>query len=140
MAAFGWRHISNISGGRDTQSQLKWFLKVAKTLPNTHYERKIMASNPHQEQPGMGVCYWEDESQRKSPKGPDFKGFVTLEMDYKAGEKLRLALWQKPTSRGYNLLAVKEDNWLKKKKMEEGRPTEVEPRYSIRKDDNEIPF
>ena len=109
-------------------------------MPNTHYERKEMASNPHQEQPGMGVCYWEEESQRKSPKGPDFKGFVVLEMDYKAGEKLKLALWQKPTSRGYNLLAVKEDNWLKKKKLEEGRPTEVQPKYSIRKDDNDIPF
>ena len=97
-------------------------------------------ANPHQEQPGMGVCYWEEESQRKSPKGPDFKGFVVLEMDYKAGEKLKLALWQKPTSRGYNLLAVKEDNWLKKKKLEEGRPTEVAPRYTQRRDDNDIPF
>jgi hypothetical protein len=38
------------------------------------------------------------------------------------------------------LLAVKEDNWLKKKKLEEGRPTEVTPRYSVRKDDNDIPF
>jgi hypothetical protein len=140
MAASGWQRISNIFGGRDTQSTQQWFLKVAKTLPNTHYERKEM-SNPHQEQPGMGVCYWEEESQRKSPKGPDFKGFVVLEMDYKAGEKLKLALWQKPTSRGYNLLAVKEDNWLKKKKLEEGRPQEVKPGYAKRRDDSEdVPF
>ena len=89
----------------------------------------------------MGVCYWEEESQRKSPKGPDYKGFVVLEMDYKAGEKLKLAIWQKPTSRGYPLLAVKEDNWLKKKKLEEGRPTEVKPAYAKYKDDdNSIPF
>ena len=139
MAASGLRPISNILGGRDTQSTQQWFLKTAKSLPNTHYEREKMA-NPHQEQPGMGVCYWEEESQRKSPKGPDYKGFVVLEMDYKAGEKLKLALWQKPTSRGYNLLAVKEDNWLKKKKLEEGRPVEVTPRYNVRKDDNDIPF
>jgi hypothetical protein len=97
-------------------------------------------SNLHNERPGKGVMYWEEEASRKSDKSPDFKGFLVLEMDYKAGEKLKLALWQKPTSRGYNLLAVKEDNWLKKKKLEEGRPTEVEPKYSIRKDDNDIPF
>ena len=118
-------------------------MKAARSSPSTHLSQgrtEMSTGNAHKEMPGSGVMYWEEEEMRKSPKGPDYKGFVVLEMDYKAGEKLKLALWQKPTSRGYNLLAVKEDNWLKKKKLEEGRPTEVAPRYSVRKDDNDIPF
>jgi len=39
--------------------------------------------------PGSGVAYWEEE--KKSDKGPDYKGFIVLEMDYKAGEKLKFA-------------------------------------------------
>lgn len=102
-------------------------------------------SNPHQERPGSGVMYWEDEAERKSPKGPDYKGFVVLEMDYKAGEKLKLAAWQKPTSRGHNLLALKEDNWSKKKKLEERQDKEVSPGYERkvsyrRADDDDVPF
>ena len=94
--------------------------------------------------PGSGVMYWEDEEMRKSPKGPDFKGFIVLEMDYKAGEKLKIAAWQKPTSRGNSLLALKEDNWSKKKREEEMKDKEVPSRYSRRPsnrdDDETIPF
>ena len=95
--------------------------------------------------PGSGVMYWEDEEMRKSPKGPDFKGFLVLEMDYKAGEKLKIAAWQKPTSRGNSLLALKEDNWSKKKREEEMKDKEVPSRYTPRPtrrrdDDESIPF
>jgi hypothetical protein len=105
--------------------------------------------NEHKEMPGSGVMYWEDEEMRKSPKGPDFKGFIVLEMDYRAGEKLKIAAWQKPTSRGTNLLALKEDNWSKKKREDEMKDKEVSPRYKSggnssfnrkRDDDSEIPF
>ena len=95
-----------------------------------------MTNNPHKELPGSGVMYWEEEEMRKSPKGPDFKGFIVLEMDYKAGEKL--------TSRGFNLLALKEDNWSKKKREEERADKEVVPSYNRRpsrpRDDEEVPF
>lgn len=84
-------------------------------------------SNPHREMPGSGVAYWETE--KKSPKGPDYKGFLILEMDYKAGEKLKLAMWLKDTARGDTLLAIKEDNWVKRKKEEQNAPVEVEPGY-----------
>jgi len=105
--------------------------------------------NVHNEKPGKGVMYWEEEEQRKGDKAPDFKGFIVLEMDYKAGEKLKLAAWQKPTSRGYNLLSLSEDNWSKKKKMEERGDKEVQPTYNTVKhkkfggdgfDDSDIPF
>lgn len=109
--------------------------------------------NAHIEKPGTGVAYWEDEEQRKSPYSPDYKGFVMLDMNYKAGEKLKLAFWRKPTSRGNDLLSIKEDNWLKKKKLEQGQDREVKPNYTgaqaARKapprkqddwDDSEVPF
>ena len=100
-------------------------------------------SNAHREMPGSGVAYWETE--KKSPKGPDYKGFLVLEMDYKAGEKLKLAMWLKDTSSGSTLLSIKEDNWLKRKKMEENAPVEVEPGYRRppprrQDDDSDLPF
>jgi len=32
--------------------------------------------NVHNEKPGKGVMYWEEEEQRKGDKAPDFKGFL----------------------------------------------------------------
>ena len=112
-------------------------------MPVITYERPKM-SNLHKEMPGKGVMYWEHEENRKSPSAPDFKGFVVLEMDYKAGEKLKLAAWKKPTSRGVDLLSLSEDNWSKKQRE---TPKEVTPSYekkstfAYRKDDDsEVPF
>ena len=140
MGASDLQHILNFCVGRDTISLQRWLKKVGESMPVITYERQKM-SNLHREMPGKGVMYWEHEENRKSPTAPDFKGFIVLEMDYKAGEKLKLALCQKPTSRGYNMLAVKEDNWLKKKKLEEGRPTEVKPAYAKYRDDSsDVPF
>ena len=106
-------------------------------------------SNQHREMPGSGVAYWEEE--KKSDKGPDYKGFIDLEMDYKAGEKLKFAVWQRPTSKGTTLLSFKEDNWTKRKKAEEyeahrSEVVEVVPAYrkhvqpSRVEDDSDIPF
>jgi hypothetical protein len=63
-------------------------------------------------------------------------------MDYKAGEKLKIAAGQKPTSRGNNLLALKEDNWSKKKREEERQDKEVTPSYARKtyRDDSDVPF
>ena len=103
-------------------------------------------SNLHNEKPGKGVMYWEEEASRKGDKSPDFKGFIVLEMDYKAGEKLKVAMWLKDTARGDTLLSIKEDNWLKRKKMEENAPVEVEPTYRRaqprrgQEDDSDLPF
>jgi hypothetical protein len=120
-------------------------MKTARSTPDTHSTERIYMStgNAHKEMPGSGVMYWEEEEMRKSPKGPDFKGFLVLDMDYKAGEKLKIAAWQKPTARGYNLLALKEDNWSKKKREEERQDKEVTPSYARkppRNDDQDVPF
>jgi len=116
--------------------------RLISSLSGSYKENKV-SSNAHKEMPGSGVAYWEDE--KKSEKGPDYKGFVVLEMDYKAGEKLKMAFWQRSTARGTTLLAIKEDNWLKRKKMEENAPVEVQPAYRRamppkRQDDDDVPF
>jgi len=138
-------HISKVFAKMDTKSLQAWLAKMGRSTPSTHtHERNSMATNnAHKEMPGSGVLYWEDEEMRKSPKGPDFKGFIVLECDYKAGEKLKIAAWQKPTSRGNNLLALKEDNWSKKKREEERQDKEVTPNYArktYRNDDQDVPF
>ena len=141
----GLQHISKVCAKTDTESLRTWLTKMAKSTPDTHsVERKYMSTgNAHKEMPGSGVMYWEDEEMRKSPKGPDFKGFIVLECDYKAGEKLKIAAWQKPTSRGNSLLALKEDNWSKKKREEEMKDKEVPSNYTrrpTRQQDDDVPF
>ena len=105
-------------------------------------------ANEHREMPGSGVAYWE--SVKKSDKGPDYKGFVTLEMDYKAGEKLKMAFWLKHTSNGNTLLSIKEDNYFKRQQAEKDAPREVQPRPQPGRlqppkrgaviDDDDVPF
>ena len=105
-------------------------------------------ANEHREMPGSGVAFWE--TVKKSDKGPDYKGFVTLEMDYKAGEKLKMAFWLKNTSNGNTLLAIKEDNYSKRMNAEKDQPREVQPRTqpvrvqpvrrAVDMDDDSVPF
>jgi hypothetical protein len=125
MGASDLQHILNFCVGRDTISLQRWLKKVGESMPVITYEREKM-SNLHKEMPGKGVMYWEFEENRKSPSAPDFKGFLILEMDYKAGEKLKIGAWKKPTSRGVDLLSLSEDNWSKKQRE---TPREVTPSY-----------
>jgi hypothetical protein len=105
-----------------------------------------ISKSTYPETPGRGVMYWQEEEKRKHAQSPDFQGFIVLECDYRAGEKLYLGAWQKPTSRGNNLLSLKEDNWVKKKRMEEqGTVVEVRPAYATKVkgkqyDDDDVPF
>lgn len=77
-----------------------------------------MASD-HIAMPGTGVAFWEPEEERKSPKGPDYKGFILLDRSYEKGEKLKLAIWQRNTSRGTTLLSLKEDTFSKDRRESE---------------------
>ena len=98
-------------------------------------------NNSYEDRAGRGVMYYEEE--RKSDKHPEYKGYVMLEMDYKAGDKLKLSAWIRKTSKGYNLISLNEDTWARKKREEAAAsgPREVEPAYrSKRRDDNDIPF
>jgi hypothetical protein len=114
----------------------------------------------HEQKPGTGVAYYDPPEKRKSEKAPDYTGFITLEMDYQAGDKLKFGIWEKQTSSGYTLLSLREDNWSKKQNMlkeeERDTPREVQPRViqqrpgfnrpALQKpkndpfDDSEIPF
>lgn len=103
------------------------------------------------DRPGSGVAFWQAEAQRKSEKSPDFKGYILLEMDYKAGDKLQLVAWKKTAKTGAPFLTLKEDNYVRKQQMQ-GRVTEdveVEYKAPVRKpapkkdvwaDDNDVPF
>ena len=129
-AVSGLLHISRLFGDRDIPSLQRWLKKMGESLPVTTTERKDM-SNAHTERPGKGVMYWEDESKRSSDKSPDYKGFLVLEMDYKAGEKLKLSAWVRPTSRGNNLVSLSEDNWSKRQ-----RQTPQEDRSGYQRDND----
>ena len=106
-----------------------------------------MASNPNSpDKPGYGTLFYVAPENKKHPQGPDFTGHLVLDMDYKAGERINFGLWQKETKQGTTMFSVREDNWLKKKKLEEQQPREVTPGYakpkkaSYGRDENEIPF
>jgi len=107
-----------------------------------------IAKSNYPETPGKGVMYFTESKDKKHEMSPDFQGFILLECDYKAGEKLYLGAWQKPTSRGNTLLSIKEDNWLKKKRIAEGgdrSDKEVTPGYAKRPPardnmDDDVPF
>ncbi len=80
-------------------------------------------SSKYQEKAGYGTAFWEDDEKRvkkdgsPNPYHPDFRGFLILDMDYKAGDKLKIDMWQKQTSRGTTMLSIKEDNFTRKLKM-----------------------
>jgi hypothetical protein len=103
------------------------------------------SNSNYPDKPGYGTFFFQDESQKKHPSGPDFTGHVVLEIDYKAGERVYIGLWQKQTRVGTTMLSAREDNWLKKKKLEEGQPREVTPAYAKPKkfshdSDPDVPF
>ena len=103
-----------------------------------------MSEDNKYDRPGSGVAFWQPKDQRRSEMSPDFKGYVVLEMDYKAGEKFKVAMWSRKTKTGAPYLTMKEDNYTKKQftKPERG-DVEVEhkPRQS-KKDswDEDVPF
>ena len=137
-AASGLQHISKLLGDRDIPSLQRWLKRVGESLPViTTSESQQM--NEHKERPGKGVMYQVDE--KETPKHPDFTGFLVLEMDYKAGEKVKMAAWMKPTSRGNHLLSLSEDNFTKRLKEQGKVDKEVQPAYvRHRRADDDIPF
>ena len=134
----GLRPISKHLEGKDTESIRKWLERVGPSLPVITHERKEMSS-AHQERPGKGVMFYEVNKEHE--KGPDYKGFLILEMDYKAGEKLKIAAWMRDTSIGKPLLSLSEDNFTKKRRAEHQPDKEVQPAYvKHRRYDDDVPF
>ena len=105
----------------------------------------MASNNNYPDKPGYGTLFFVAPEDKKHPQGPDFTGHVVLDMDYKAGERLNFGLWQKQTKMGTTMFSVREDNWLKKKKLEEQQPKEVTPGYAKPRkfshdSDPDIPF
>jgi hypothetical protein len=145
----GLQPISKSLEKKDIQSLQKWLERAGKSTPNTNiYQEKKMASNPNYlDKPGYGTLFYVAPENKKHPQGPDFTGHLVLDMDYKAGERINFGLWQKETKQGTTMFSVREDNWLKKKKLEEQQPREVTPGYAKKpntfnrsRDDNDVPF
>ena len=97
-------------------------------------------SSQHIERPGFGVMYHEQEKKKEG--WPDYKGFVILKNDYKAGDKLKLALWIKETRYPQPLFSLREDELHLMKRAENQPDKEVQPSYVKHKrfDDDDVPF
>ena len=104
--------------------------------------------NKYEDKPGYCNLFFTAPEMKKYPQSPDYDGSLTLKMDYKAGEKIKLDVWYKETRNGKPMLSVKENTWLKEKALERAEPKEVTPAYRQpprtgyrrRDDDSDIPF
>lgn len=100
-------------------------------------------SNQHIERPGFGVMYHEKDRPKEG--WPDYKGFIILKHDYKAGEKLKLGLWIKKTTYEHPLFSLREDDYSKMKRAENQPDKEVHQgyakvQYRRADDDSDVPF
>jgi hypothetical protein len=97
----------------------------------------------HQSEPGKGVLFQNDKKAPGSAQ-PDYKGVITVDRDFKAGEQIKIAAWKKATRIG-ELISLAQDNWTpdpnyRKPPMEAPSATLKKPReYDPFKDD-EVPF
>ncbi len=88
---------------------------------------------------GTGVLL---SNRYKKGSGPDWKGEIKLERDYRAGDTVKLAAWTKETSVGA-LISLKEDNWQPENAADTNQPPRANrnPFPSRRVDsDDDIPF
>lgn len=150
----GLQPISRFLEGRDIQSIQRALLKVAASLPDTiTYNERHHMNKKYEDKPGYGNAFWEDDEKRvkkdgsPNPHHPDFRGFVILEMDYKAGDKLKIDMWQKQTRHGTPMLSLKEDNFTRKLRStpqedRSGYQRKQKSDYAYRRpgDDSDVPF
>jgi len=142
------QHILRFLENRDTTSVQKWLERVGKNTPVTHYtERKHNMDNKFEEKPGYAILFYTAPENKKFEQSPDFDGSMILKMDYKAGERIKIDVWQKETRTGKPMLSVKENTWAKEKNLQKDQPKEVTPSYRQqpktgyrRRDDEDIPF
>jgi len=64
-------------------------------------------SGTYADKPGKGAIF---STEKKHEKGPDYKGNLILDRDYKAGEAVKLAGWQKTSRRG-PMVSLSIDAW-----------------------------
>ena len=97
-------------------------------------------SGTYGDQPGKGVLFSEE---KRGEKSPDFKGKLILDRDYKAGEEVKMAGWQKSSRRG-PLISLSIDSWkpdpnYKPDPNKPPRENNYRPGGSTRFDDD-VPF
>lgn len=111
-----------------------------------------MTTKKYEDKPGYGTAFYEPEEKRVKKDGspnqyhPDYRGYIFLEMDYKAGDKLKIDIWEKQTRHGTTMLSMKEDNFTKKMRS---TPQEDRSGYQRKQsdhayrrpgDDSDVPF
>lgn len=83
--------------------------------------------------PGTGRMFFVPHDQRKSDKQPDFDGYLILNNDYKAGEKLKIGAYEKTAKNGNKYFVLREDDWAKRRQGQPAPPrgdTEVPINYN----------
>lgn len=137
------QHISKSLDAKDIESLQRMLVRVGRSLQDTtiNHERKSMSE--HKEMPGKGVLFYEPVEKRKNPKSPDYAGYILLEMDYKAGDKLKISAWERKTPYG-TMYSLSENNWSRKQRE---TPREVQSGYQKQKTDyafrareDDVPF
>ena len=95
----------------------------------------------HNSEPGKGVLFQNDKKATSAQ--PDYKGVITLDRDFKAGEQVKLAAWKKATRVG-ELISLAQDNFVPDPNWRANRPA---PEPSLKKPrefdpfkDDEVPF
>lgn len=84
-------------------------------------------------QPGTGRMFYTPKHLRKSEMQPDFDGYLVLNNDYKAGEKLKLGAYEKKAQNGNTYFVLREDQWAKQRQKDPAPPrgdTEVKVTYN----------
>ena len=84
-------------------------------------------------QPGTGRMFFTPPHARKSDKQPDFDGYLVLNNDYKAGEKLKLGAYEKKAQNGNTYFVLREDQYAKTRQKAAPEPrgdTEVKVTYN----------
>lgn len=61
----------------------------------------------YEQAPGRGVLL---SKEKQHEKAPDYKGTLTLDQDYKAGDQIKLSAWTKQSRVG-QLISIAVDNW-----------------------------
>lgn len=97
----------------------------------------------YQERPGRGTLHAE---VKKSPTSPDWRGYLILDQDYKAGDKIKLAAWMKTIGHDTNVVSLGIDNWKPDPNWKPGekppKPRDSRPggRVELEMPDSDLPF
>ena len=70
--------------------------------------------------------------EKVNPAGPDWKGDLRLERDYKKGELVKISAWTKPNPKG-TIISLRENNYTK-------NPDSNYPKEINHVKDSDVPF